>query len=198
MLAQHRTSSTIAETYHRPLAGNAGAEFQRIYDLVVVTLPDTLQPQRQRTCLAPRRYLPLFEYVRHHSTRASSQKLGYDDSDLIRAAEAAELPLDRVRSMLMDGAITQPFGKPFVVRAGRGDILLIRLTNKTTGQPVRLALVDDDYGMQTRYEAPGDGAEGSQTYEWRCHQPGIYPIFNEAAQCDAERRCLLGVLIVEP
>lgn len=200
MQTQHRTSTSSSGIYHRipAVIEQGGAALQRVYDLVLVSLPDTSRPDRQRMCLAPRRYLPLYEYVRQIRTAVESQMLAHDDADLTRVAVATELPVERVRSMLMDGAVTHPFGKPFVVRASRGELLFLRVTNMVAGHPLHLSLVDDDYGMQTRCTEMVHGAEGCQEYEWRCHQPGIYPIFNAAAASDEERRCLLGVLIVEP
>lgn len=87
--------------------------------------------------------------------------------------------------------------RPFVLRAALGEVIVTQVTNLLVHTSLCLGLVDDDYGIlesEGGEIAPGE----SQTCTWRCRHAGIYPIYNRACADAAERRTLLGVLMIEP
>lgn len=94
-------------------------------------------------------------------------------------------------------AIERP-SRPLVIRARLGDRLLLSVTNRLAGEPLSVALVDDDYGIQAHDSAAPLRPGETHTYLWHCRHAGIYPMYNRAATDSAEHRSLLGVLIVEP
>ena len=88
--------------------------------------------------------------------------------------------------------------RPLVIRARTGDRLLLSVTNRLASEPLSVALVDDDYGIQAPDSAAPLRHGETHTYLWHCRHAGIYPMYNRAAADCAQHRCLLGVLIVEP
>jgi hypothetical protein len=85
-----------------------------------------------------------------------------------------------------------------VVRATLDERILVSVTNRLYGRQLSVALVDDNRGIQ-QYDDSKPLQDGeTHAYLWFCWHAGVYPIYNRAATNMAERRCLLGVLIVEP
>ena len=86
--------------------------------------------------------------------------------------------------------------QPFVLRAAVGEVITTEIFNLLADTPLCLAVVDDDYGIledEGVEIAPGE----SRTLTWHCRHAGVYPIYNRACRDAAERRILLGVLIID-
>ena len=90
-----------------------------------------------------------------------------------------------------------PLLRPLLVRATLGERILVSVTNRLSSRPLSMALLDDNHGLQECDDRAPLSERESRTYFWHCTHAGVYPIYNRAATSMAERRCLLGVLIVE-
>lgn len=88
--------------------------------------------------------------------------------------------------------------RPFVLRASLGERIQVQVTNMLADSPLFLALVDDDYGIIEDCEVAALVQGETHTYVWNCRHAGVYPMYNLMCPDPAERRSLLGVLIVEP
>lgn len=201
--AQHRQTISDTPVHRMPvfMAGKqlaTGAEV-RIYRLVAVTMPSS-GSEPERALLALQRYQPLIDYLaqrmgeynRHVRTAAEL------DEDASRLAQRHGLSLEHVRRMLPRD-VRQPNAllRPFVVRAVCGERIEIHVTNHTQ-LPMRLALLDDDYGIQQSAEQPPLAPGETGVSFWQCKETGIFPIFNEACPQVLQHQCLLGVLMIEP
>jgi hypothetical protein len=195
----HRTVTPLRPTHHRMPAPPRVFEADRVYSLVVVGVADEQVPQRP--ILALRRHLPAIESIgqRLVSPQRFAQPSGRLDADAPALKPATGLSEAKVRSLL-PLAVRQPHPllRPLVIRATLGERILVSVSNRLAGRLLRVALVDDDYGIQEDETAGPlrDGETGNVL--WNCRHAGVYPIYNQAATSSAERRCLLGVLIVEP
>ncbi|MCS6826961.1 MAG: hypothetical protein NZ553_10135 [Caldilinea sp.] len=190
---QHR--NPMQSTVRHPIPDRAA----RLYRLTAVMMPagDNVD---ERPVLTLQRYQPLIDYIAQrmkdptHSLRSPAQL----DEDAASLSQRYGLSLNQVRRMLPSD-VRQPHGwlRPFVVRAVRGEWIELHIANHTL-QPLEIALLDDDYGIQQegaqQMLAPGE----TGVYRWHCKETGIFPIFNKSCLSNARPRSLLGVLMIEP
>ncbi len=92
----------------------------------------------------------------------------------------------------------QKLVRPFVLRAALGERIQLQVTNLLPDSLLNLGLVDDDYAIAESDSAAVVAPSAAHTYRWNCRHAGVYPVYNRAASDPAERRNLLGVLIIEP
>ena len=171
----------------------------RVYNLVVAELLET--NHKTRPILALRRHLPLIEYFgdRQSVPSKDGNSALQLEADARRLADISGLSEHAVAQLLLANTMgPRTLLRPLVFRATLGERLEIQITNLLAKTPLSLALVDDDYGIQGSATAPPLAGGEAAAYVWRCNHAGIYPLFNPAALTPSERRCLLGVLIIEP
>ena len=192
--AHHRSVSQPDRAGHRMWSAGGVSRVPegavRTYDLVVTVVHDAAAGHRP--LLALRRHLPILEYA----ARAD----GATAEDLWRVAALAGVPADMLPPQLQAvGSQARLLCRPFVLRVGVGETLHLYVTNLLPTTSFGLALVDDDFGI---LPVAGEQAAilpgASQTWALQCNHSGIFPMYNRACSEDAQRRCLLGVLIVEP
>jgi hypothetical protein len=203
----------FATQYHRSVSDQSMHQMQafmaskqlapsaeaRVYRLVAVTMPGS-GAEPERVLLALQRYQPLLDYLAERMggserpVRTSTEL----DEDANKLAQRHALSVEHVRRMLPRD-VRQPNSllRPFVLRAIRNERIEVHVMNHLQ-QPMQLALLDDDYGIQQSLEQSPlqPGEEG--VYTWQCSETGIFPIFNEACPDGMQHRCLLGVLMIEP
>ncbi len=206
MNIQHRGDPQPELFAHRPGMGAAGGQAKRpavrTYSLVVTAMPDASMPHKP--LLALRRHLPVLEYLGQRRAATGERNAHALEEDARRLAERANLPFERVRQLVTAGAdagarLGNPLLRPLVLRAACGEIIQATVTNLLPASALSLALLDDDYGIQPQVEArPAVPPGNSDVWTLHCTHAGIFPIYNRACPDDAVRRCLLGVLIVEP
>jgi len=200
---QHRNVTPMPTTHHRLPASVSADEVDRSYSLVVASVADSKADSKAplRPILALRRHLPLIDYLgrRLASAPVAAHSADQLDADARTLAQAAGLPEEKVRPLLpVDVRQPHPLLRPLVMRANLGERIQISVTNWLAERALSLALVDDDYGIQDDSDAPPIANGETHMYVWRCLHAGVYPIYNRAGASLAERRCLLGVLMIEP
>lgn len=209
----HRSALVAQMTQHRALA--PATHNDRCYALVAASVADA--NGREHPLLALHRHLPLIEALRERQVRrqaagdgATSEtgmsETGASEAEVQRVAQACGLGEQKVRALLAGAPENSPVSlRPLVLRAALGECIETQVTNLLPHTALCLALVDDDYGIQ---QGSREGSEEAnqhclaygetRTYRWHCRHPGIYPMYNRLGGTAAEKRCLLGVLIVEP
>lgn len=202
---QHRGDPQPESTAHRPGRGAAGSLAKRpavrTYSLVVTAMPDASMPHKP--LLALRRHLPVLEYLNQQSAATGDRNAHALDQDAWRLAERANLPFERVRQLVLASTdvgarLGRPLWRPLLLRAGCGETIHATVTNLLPASALSLALLDDDYGIQSQVEArPATPPGHSDVWTLRCTHAGIFPICNRACPDDAVCRGRLGMLIVE-
>jgi hypothetical protein len=206
MNVHHRGEPQFEGTAHRLAPGTMVGPGKhlpmRTYSLVVTTIPDG--SMQQKPLLALRRHLPLLEYLGQRIAATGDNRECDLDADAEEISELAGLAFEKVRPLLYLAGNTgtrhgHPLLRPLVLRASRGASIQLQITNLLPASAFSFALVDDDYGIQSVIDARPAVLPG-QSDEWtlHCTHAGIFPLYNRACPNDAQRRCLLGVLIVEP
>ncbi|MBW7883212.1 MAG: hypothetical protein H3C34_11365 [Caldilineaceae bacterium] len=205
--AHHRQNIPDQEAHHRAMMSisastpGAGAEI-RVYNLAVVPVGDGDKSRSPRAILTSRRHQSIVEYISQR-LEESGEAVRTDpqlDKDAQDLAQRSGLSTDRVRRLLpADARQPHPLTRPFVLRAARGEIIRLQVTNLVPGTELYIALVDDDFGIQRGMgQIAASGFGETSLYTWHCTQPGIYPIYNSACTDAQMERCLLGVLMIEP
>lgn len=204
MIAHHRQSISDANSHRLPAAApgttRSAAGVTRVYSLTAVPMPGTAG-DAGRAILTLQRHQPIVEYLQRRLGAAgdavrSGEQL---DKDAQTLSHDSGLAQDKVRRLLQEDARQMHnLMRPFVIRAVRGEQIEVHVLNRLP-TPLRLALLDDDFGIQQNIAQQRALEPGEQNvYIWTCGQSGIYPIYNQACPQNSTNRCLLGVLMIEP
>src|SRR5918999_6448732 len=107
-----------------------------------------------------------------------------------------------------DAQRPHPLVRPLVLRACKGEVVEVRLTNLIRGRKVGMHLAGGAYGPASdgahvgRNRSSLAGYEQRAVYRWRCPEEGVYCFSDLGDPAGDERSTnahgLFGALIVEP
>jgi manganese oxidase len=166
----------------------------RTYDVVAMRMPIVYNELRDNT--APDR-----RWMGHHDHDGMIFALAEHRDEL-------EVLRERIEAKDPDASRPHPLVRPLVLRACKGEVVDVRLTNLIRGREVGMHLTGGTYGASSDGAHVGANpsslaAYGEQAvYTWRCADEGVF-VFGDLGdpggdESSSSAHGLFGALIVEP